>query len=79
VGARNAVPFVALEKQHGQIEAGLTEAFGRLLRTSVFTLSTELEPFETEFADYCGSGQCVGVSSGTAALSLVLRAGNRSG
>jgi dTDP-3-amino-3,4,6-trideoxy-alpha-D-glucose transaminase len=70
----NAVPFVALEKQHGQIKEELTEAFARLLRTSAYTLGTEVEQFEAEFADYCETGQCVGVSSGTAALSLVLRA-----
>jgi dTDP-4-amino-4,6-dideoxygalactose transaminase len=33
-----------------------------------------LERFEAEFADYCGAAHCVGVSSGTAALSLMFRA-----
>ena len=66
--------FVALDKQHAQIEDELMEAFARLLRTSAYTLGTEVEQFETEFADYCESGYCVGVSSGTAALSLALRA-----
>ena len=73
-GRGNAVPFVALDKQHGQIEQELTEAFARLLRTSAYTLGTEVEQFEADFADYCETGHCVGVSSGTAALSLVLRA-----
>jgi len=68
------VRFVALDKQHGQIGEELTEAFSRLLRTSAYTLGTELEQFEAEFAGYCETGECVGVSSGTAALSLVLRA-----
>ena len=73
-GRGNAVCFVALDKQHAQIEDELTEAFERLLRTSAYTLGTEVEQFEAEFADYCEAGDCVGVSSGTAALSLVLRA-----
>jgi dTDP-4-amino-4,6-dideoxygalactose transaminase len=68
------VRFVALDKQHQHIEEELMEAFGRLLRTSAYTLGTEVEQFESEFADYCDVGHCVGVSSGTAALSLVLRA-----
>jgi len=68
------VRFVALDKQHGQIEGELTEAFARLLRTSAYTLGTEVEQFEAEFASYSQSAYCVGVSSGTAALSLVLRA-----
>ena len=42
--------------------------------TSAYTLGTEVEQFEAEFADYCEADHCVGVSSGTAALSLVLRA-----
>ncbi|MFZ0379610.1 MAG: DegT/DnrJ/EryC1/StrS family aminotransferase [Solirubrobacteraceae bacterium] len=66
--------FVALDKQHRQIEDGLKEAFARLLRTSAYTLGTEVEQFEGDFADYCATRHCVGVSSGTAALSLVMRA-----
>lgn len=66
--------FVALDEQHRRIEAELAEAFTRLLRTSAYTLGTEVERFEAEFADYCDTGHCVGVSSGTAALSLTLRA-----
>jgi len=70
----NAVRFVALDKQHAHIKDELTDAFARLLRTSAYTLGTEVEQFESEFADYCEAGHCVGVSSGTAALALVLRA-----
>jgi len=70
----SAVRFVALDEQHAHIKEELTEAFARLLRTSAYTLGTEVEQFESEFADYCETGDCVGVSSGTAALALVLRA-----
>ncbi len=66
--------FVALDKQHGHIQEELKEAFVRLLGTSAYTLGTEVEQFEAEFAGYCETGHCVGVSSGTSALSLVLRA-----
>jgi len=68
------VRFVALDRQHARIEDELNEAFARLLATSAYTLGTELEQFEAEFADYCEVEHCVGVSSGTAALSLTLRA-----
>jgi dTDP-3-amino-3,4,6-trideoxy-alpha-D-glucose transaminase len=71
---RNAVRFVALDKQHIEIEQELTAVFARLLRTSAYTLGAEVEQFEAEFADYCEADHCVGVSSGTSALSLVLRA-----
>jgi dTDP-4-amino-4,6-dideoxygalactose transaminase len=37
-------------------------------------MGAELEAFEAEFATYCGSEHSVGVSSGTEAISLALRA-----
>ncbi|MGZ4249401.1 MAG: DegT/DnrJ/EryC1/StrS family aminotransferase [Solirubrobacteraceae bacterium] len=74
VGRTGSVRFVALDRQHAQIERELKAAFVRLLGSSAFTLGAELEGFEAEFAEYCGVSQCVGVSSGTAALSLMLRA-----
>jgi dTDP-4-amino-4,6-dideoxygalactose transaminase len=68
------VRFVALERQHARIEPELHAAFVRLLSTSAFTLGSELDRFESDFADYCETAHCVGVSSGTAALTLMLRA-----
>jgi dTDP-3-amino-3,4,6-trideoxy-alpha-D-glucose transaminase len=41
---------------------------------SAFILGEEVERFEEEFAAYCGVGHCVGVASGTAALTLAIRA-----
>jgi dTDP-3-amino-3,4,6-trideoxy-alpha-D-glucose transaminase len=68
------VRFVALDRQHAPIEAELCETFARLLGSSAFTLGVEVERFEADFASYCQVSHCVGVSSGTAALSLMLRA-----
>ena len=39
-----------------------------------FTMGHELDAFEEEFAAYCGSPHAVGVSSGTEAIVLALRA-----
>ncbi len=39
-----------------------------------FTLGEEVERFEAEFADFCGTTHAVGLSSGTEALVLALRA-----
>jgi dTDP-4-amino-4,6-dideoxygalactose transaminase len=72
--ARGSVGFVALERQHSQIEDELVETFARLLRSSAFTLGAEVEQFEAQFAQYCETQHCVGLSSGTAALTLMLRA-----
>src|ERR1700733_3278967 len=67
------VRFVALEQQHAHIEHELKDAFARLLQSSAYTLGVEVERFEAEFAEYSETRHCVGVASGTAALSLMLR------
>jgi dTDP-3-amino-3,4,6-trideoxy-alpha-D-glucose transaminase len=69
-----AVPFVDLGRQHEPIVAELRTAFDRVLSSSAFILGEEVEKFEAEFAAYCGVGHCVGVASGTAALTIVLQA-----
>lgn len=73
-GERRRVRFAALDLQHAAIGAELHAAFERLLGSSAFTLGAEVERFEAEFAAYCQTEHCVGVSSGTAALTLMLRA-----
>jgi len=52
--------------------AELRAAFDRVVNASSFILGEEVERFENEFAAYCGTRSCVGVASGTAALTLAL-------
>jgi dTDP-3-amino-3,4,6-trideoxy-alpha-D-glucose transaminase len=68
------VPFVDLSRQHESIRADLTRAFERVVGNSSFILGAEVAGFEEEFAAYCGVKHCVGVASGTAALSLAFTA-----
>jgi dTDP-4-amino-4,6-dideoxygalactose transaminase len=68
------VPFVDLERHHAPIANELEAAFRRVLGSSGFTLGAEVDGFEAEFADFCGVEHCVGVASGTAALTLALQA-----
>ena len=75
-GGTHRVRFAALDLQHSAIKNELHAAFDRLLDSSAFTLGAEVEQFEEEFARYCEVEHCVGVSSGTAALTLILRAYN---
>ncbi|MEA2213613.1 MAG: hypothetical protein QOF83_3561 [Solirubrobacteraceae bacterium] len=70
---RDVVGFVGLERQHRRIRSGLKAAFDRVLDANAFTLGAELDSFESEFARYTQTSHCVGVASGTAALSLMLR------
>jgi len=64
------IPFVDLGRQHAPIEADLRAAFERVLGASSYILGEEVEGFEEEFAAYCGASYCVGVASGTAALTI---------
>ena len=66
------VPFVDLERQHAAIREELNAAFGRVVGASAFVLGGEVEAFEGKFASFCGAEHCVGVASGTAALTMML-------
>jgi len=68
------IPFIDLRLQHSAIEGELAEAFERVVGASGFILGREVERFEDAFAAYCGVRHCVGVASGTAALTLSLKA-----
>jgi dTDP-3-amino-3,4,6-trideoxy-alpha-D-glucose transaminase len=52
----------------------LLAAVQRIACSAAFTLGREVEAFESEYADYCGTCHAVGISSGTEALALALRA-----
>jgi dTDP-4-amino-4,6-dideoxygalactose transaminase len=69
-----STPFVDLSRQHDEIKDDLRAAFDRVLSSSAFTLGPEVEAFERDFAGYCATPDCVGVSSGTSALGIMLRA-----
>jgi dTDP-3-amino-3,4,6-trideoxy-alpha-D-glucose transaminase len=68
------VPFVALSREHAELEEELDAAFRSVLRRGSFILGEDLEGFEAAWAAACGADHCVGVASGTAALTLLLRA-----
>ncbi|MGZ6616605.1 MAG: DegT/DnrJ/EryC1/StrS family aminotransferase [Solirubrobacteraceae bacterium] len=69
-----AVPFADLTRQHEPMADELRAIFDRLVGSSAFVLGEEVEQFEANFAAYCGVRQCVGVASGTAALTIMLMA-----
>ncbi len=66
------VPFVALRQQHAAIRSELQEAFDNVLDGGTFILGREVGQFEAEFAELSGVRHCIGVGSGTAALTLAL-------
>ena len=68
------VPFIRLDSAFPELFAELMETVARIGRDSAFTLGPELERFEQAFAEFCRTRHAVGVSSGTAALEIALRA-----
>jgi dTDP-3-amino-3,4,6-trideoxy-alpha-D-glucose transaminase len=70
----NQVPLTLLDNADAALQAELLEAVERVAAKAAFTLGPEVEAFEAEFAGYCGTGEAVGVASGTDALALAFRA-----
>jgi dTDP-4-amino-4,6-dideoxygalactose transaminase len=68
------IPFIDLRAQYREIQEEVQEAVGRVLADAAYVLGSEVENFESEFADYCGAAHGVGVNSGTSALHLALLA-----
>ena len=68
------IPLTRLDNADPDLLEELMLAVERVAYAGEFTLGKEVEQFEREFADYCGTRFAVGVSSGTDALALALRA-----
>jgi dTDP-4-amino-4,6-dideoxygalactose transaminase len=68
------IPLVDLKRQYESIKDEIDEAIFKVINKADFILGDELKLFEEEFASYCQVKYAVGVSSGTAALYLALRA-----
>ncbi len=71
-----SIPFDDLERLYAEQADELRAAADRVLASGryVFTQGKEVVGFERAFADYVGTADCVGLSSGTAALWLALEA-----
>ncbi len=68
------IPFADLKAQNSSIKAELSAAIDGILDSCQFTLGSEVEAFEKEFATYCQAGAGIGVNNGTSALHLALLA-----
>ncbi len=73
------IPFNDLSRIHLPIKREINRAIKRVIDNNSFILGHEVESFEDAFAKYnglSGSENCAGISSGTDALELILRAGD---
>lgn len=68
------VPFVALDLAQRALKPELMEAIGRVIDSGQYILGGEVERFERSFAALCETPFAIGVSNGTCALTLALRA-----
>ncbi|HTW43630.1 MAG TPA: DegT/DnrJ/EryC1/StrS family aminotransferase [Solirubrobacteraceae bacterium] len=72
--AGREIPLTRLDNADPALLEELLETVARVAGKAAFTLGPEVEAFEAEYADYCGTAHAIGVSSGTEALALTLRA-----
>jgi dTDP-3-amino-3,4,6-trideoxy-alpha-D-glucose transaminase len=70
----SAIPLTRMDNADPALMEELLEAVEAVARSGAFTGGAEVDAFEEEFAAYCGTRHAVGVSSGTEALALALRA-----
>lgn len=68
------IKFLDLQAINRQYGAELKEACSRVIDSGWYIMGHELEQFEREFSEYCGTKFCVGVANGLDALSITLRA-----
>jgi dTDP-4-amino-4,6-dideoxygalactose transaminase len=68
------IPFLDLKKINLRYRDDLIEACSRVIDSGWYICGNELEDFENNFAEYCGTQYCIGVANGLDALTLTLRA-----
>jgi dTDP-4-amino-4,6-dideoxygalactose transaminase len=66
------VPVIDLKAEYTELRAEILAALDRVGEKSAFVLGEDVEAFEREFADFCGTRHCVALSTGTAALHVGL-------
>jgi dTDP-4-amino-4,6-dideoxygalactose transaminase len=68
------IPFFDFKPMHTEIEKEMISRFTEVYNSYWYVLGKQVEEFEREFADYCGTKYCIGVGNGLDALILILRA-----
>jgi dTDP-4-amino-4,6-dideoxygalactose transaminase len=69
---KSRVPFLDLAAGHAELEGELVAVFRFALQTACFVGGPMVEGLEQDFAEFCETKYCVGVSSGTDALRFAL-------
>jgi dTDP-4-amino-4,6-dideoxygalactose transaminase len=72
--AVDAIPVMRIDNRDPELFEQMLEAVAQIAARGAFTLGEAVDSFEEEYAAYCETAHAVGVSSGTEALVLALRA-----
>lgn len=67
------IPFLDLKEINDSHRDELNDAAKRVINSGWFINGPEVEVFEKEFADYCGTKHCIGVGNGLDALTIILK------
>lgn len=68
------IKFVDLKAQYLTIKEEIDNAIKKVINNTAFIMGENVTNFEKEFAAFCNAKHCVGVSNGTSALFLALKA-----
>jgi len=67
------IKFLDLQKITFRYQNEITEAVNRVIQKGWYLFGQEVQLFEKEYAEYCGSDYCIGVANGLDALKLIFR------
>lgn len=68
------IPFLNLKETNAQYREALIEAATQVIDSGWYIQGKQVDLFEQEFAEYCGTKFAIGVANGLDALILILRA-----
>lgn len=68
------IDLIDLKKQYLAIKNEIDKAIQKVVENTSFILGKEVSDFEKNFSNYCNTKYCIGVSSGTDALYLSMKA-----
>lgn len=68
------IPLVDLRKQYEPLQKEIITGFEHVFESMHLFLGENVQALEREFAQYCGAAHGIGVSDGTTALHIILRA-----
>ncbi len=74
LGKEKYMRFIDLERQYAIYKQEIEEAALRVLRSTRYILGEDVEALERELASFVGAKEAIGVSSGTDALYVALKA-----